>query len=54
MSQMDGLLWTGADESNNEPAHLVFCMRCNLPALIISNYKFEIVVLQGSVTQTQN
>lgn len=52
VSQRDGLLWTG--ESNNEPAHVVFCMRCSLPALISINYEFEIVMLQGSVTQTQN
>lgn len=53
MSQRDGLLWTGIGESN-EPADLMFCMRCGLPGLIGSHRNFEIVTLQESVTWTQS
>lgn len=53
MSQRDGLLWTGIGESN-EPADLMFCMRCSLPCLISGNHNSEIVVLQRSVTWTQS
>lgn len=53
MSQRDGLLWTGIDESN-EPASLKFCMRCSLPGLISSSHNFGTVMLQGSVTWTRS